>query len=247
MNRLIRSPLRLFAVATFALSKLCAASEAIPIKRGECNWKEYEEPLLAITAADQSTRSDLRKLYQEFSARRLNDRLPVEDGRPAATPEEKAQWLAASKALWAADKAGQELVFPLLLRCGWPDSKVIAPRAADAAWLVLQHASLKSQLEFRNMAEQAVRERRLPPQQFALLVDRLLVRQGKPQIYGSQLSSETVDGTLRTVLLPIEDPANLDSRRMSVGLSSICEYLRGFGDVKPEEVHPPCKVSEAKK
>jgi hypothetical protein len=48
------------------------------------------------------------------------------------------------------------------------------------------------------------------------------VAEGKPQRYGTQL--DTVDGKLQP--FPVEDEANLDSRRKAVGLPPMAEYIK---------------------
>ncbi len=206
-----------------------------------CDWAQHDAALSATTDADQSTRAELLKLYRELTSRRRNDHIAVENDRPAGTPEEKAQWLDASRKLMAADKAGQDLVFALLARCGWPERGALSGRAADAIWLVIQHANLESQLRFRQMAEQAVRDQKLRPQQYALLIDRIRTRQGQPQLYGSQLETVATTDGARTVMLPIEDEVNLDQRRAALGLGPICEYIAGFRDLDAGKVYEPCK------
>jgi hypothetical protein len=61
----------------------------------------------------------------------------------------------------------------------------------------------------------------LQAQNYALLQDRVLVGDGKPQIYGTQfkiIGKELVPD-------PIEDESNVDQRRAEVGLPSLGEYL----------------------
>jgi hypothetical protein len=55
-----------------------------------------------------------------------------------------------------------------------------------------------------------------------LLVDRVLIRQGLPQRYGTQFMF--VEGGIE--FHPIEDPESVDERRADVGLPSIEEYRR---------------------
>jgi hypothetical protein len=56
----------------------------------------------------------------------------------------------------------------------------------------------------------------------ALLEDRVLMKQGKGQLYGSQIvDDENGNPTLYTV----EDPANIGKRRAAVGLPPISEFL----------------------
>jgi hypothetical protein len=56
----------------------------------------------------------------------------------------------------------------------------------------------------------------------ALLTDRIEVKAGHPQIYGTQLPLQGV----RWVLDPIADSAGVDARRKSMGLSPLTVYLR---------------------
>jgi hypothetical protein len=60
----------------------------------------------------------------------------------------------------------------------------------------------------------------------ALLEDRVALREGRKQIYGSQVGTDTV--TRKNYLLPLEDPDNVDARRAKVGLGSLADYLKSF-------------------
>jgi hypothetical protein len=53
----------------------------------------------------------------------------------------------------------------------------------------------------------------------AYLTDRVLLREGKPQRYGTQF--EIVDGTL--VPKPMEDPASIDVRRREMGMDTMAQ------------------------
>jgi hypothetical protein len=53
------------------------------------------------------------------------------------------------------------------------------------------------------------------------MADRVLVRDGKKQLYGTQ-HKFSEDGGL--VPLPIEDAANVDKRRKAIGLEPLAEY-----------------------
>ena len=59
----------------------------------------------------------------------------------------------------------------------------------------------------------------------ALLEDRVALRQGKKQIYGSQVWK--LDG--KWYVQPLEDPENVDKRRAEVGLQPLNEYTQYFG------------------
>jgi len=60
------------------------------------------------------------------------------------------------------------------------------------------------------------------------LEDRILMREGKKQIYGTQLhSGPKTNGKLE--LYPIDDEEHVDERRAIVGLQPLAEYLKQFG------------------
>jgi Family of unknown function (DUF6624) len=61
----------------------------------------------------------------------------------------------------------------------------------------------------------------------ALLQDRVLVGEGKPQIYGTQLRWSATPGP--PVLDSIADEACVDVRRAAVGLDPLAVYLKMLG------------------
>ena len=61
-----------------------------------------------------------------------------------------------------------------------------------------------------------------------MMEDRVLLGEGKKQIYGTQLRSGRDTGG-QWVLEPIEDEAGVDARRAAVGLPPLAEYLKAFG------------------
>lgn len=56
----------------------------------------------------------------------------------------------------------------------------------------------------------------------AMLTDRLEIKAGRPEIYGTQLSLRNG----RWILDPILDSQHVDERRGSVGLPPLADYLR---------------------
>ncbi|MGA0587410.1 DUF6624 domain-containing protein [Dyella sp. KRB-257] len=58
---------------------------------------------------------------------------------------------------------------------------------------------------------------------FALLTDRVLRAQKKPQRYGTQFVADPAHPG-KVVMAPVEDPAHLDERRAEAGLMPISDY-----------------------
>lgn len=63
---------------------------------------------------------------------------------------------------------------------------------------------------------------------FALVYDKVMLSAGKPQRYGTKLKSYFKDdGSVVTeVVMPLEDPENIEVLRKQVGLSPLDEYMR---------------------
>lgn len=105
---------------------------------------------------------------------------------------------------------------------GFPSIDAVGQEAVDAAWLLLQHSPdtdfLRRTLAWLHAdpARYGVRRDRL-----AMTEDRLLLAEGKPQRYGSQVKP----GVVPSEPLALEDPGRVDTRRAAVGLMPLRDYL----------------------
>ena len=61
----------------------------------------------------------------------------------------------------------------------------------------------------------------------ALMEDRILMGEGEPQIYGSQLRGSGPNGEFE--LWKIKDPEYVNQRRAEVGLGPLEEYVARWG------------------
>ncbi len=107
---------------------------------------------------------------------------------------------------------------------GWLGSDIIGKNGNLTLFLVIQHADLQTQIKYLPMLREAVKNGNAKPSDLALLEDRVLISQGKKQIYGSQLEMDF--NTKEYKLSPMIDPDNVNKRRESVGLKPIAEYLQ---------------------
>jgi hypothetical protein len=119
------------------------------------------------------------------------------------------------------DRENTERMKEIVRTHGWPGPELVGRDGTQAAWLLVQHSTPEFQREMLPLVEKAYREKKLPGSNYALLLDRVRIHQGKPQIYGSQGRWE--NGVLG--LQPIEDEANVDKRRAEVGLEPLADYL----------------------
>jgi hypothetical protein len=69
--------------------------------------------------------------------------------------------------------------------------------------------------------EQAADSGLVDPAHVAYLADRVRMKEGRPQLYGTQLRER--DG--RLVPFPIEDEERVDHRRARVGMPPLAEYV----------------------
>jgi hypothetical protein len=104
---------------------------------------------------------------------------------------------------------------------------IIGEQGNRTLFLVIQHADLKTQETYLPMMKEAVSKGNAAPDNLALLEDRIAMRQGKRQIYGSQIWIDANTG--KHFVFPLEDPENIDKRRAEVGLEKYQNYLTRFG------------------
>lgn len=106
----------------------------------------------------------------------------------------------------------------------WVTEDSVGKKGVSAAFLIIQHSSdYKFQEEMLPLLKQSfLNGEGVTGQEFALLTDRVLVHQNKPQIYGTQLN--ILNGEL--VFDPILDKESVDNRRAEVGLPSLEEYKK---------------------
>lgn len=149
------------------------------------------------------------------------DSVEKKDGMQAA----RSQALMAE--MQVVDERNQARVVAMIEKHGWPGNSLVGRRGSTTAFLVIQHSPAVVQRKYLPLMRAAAAKGELAGSSLALLEDRVLVGQGKPQLYGSQL--QTNAATNKYELFPIEDEAHVDERRATVGLGPLAEYARLFG------------------
>lgn len=107
---------------------------------------------------------------------------------------------------------------------GWPGRAKVGDEAAGAAFMILQHAISRPDLQRRGLALllEAVPEGQANPLDAAYLADRIAVFEGGEQVFGTQFDWDE-NGVLSPA--PMRDPDGVDERRASVGLPSMAETI----------------------
>lgn len=128
-----------------------------------------------------------------------------------------------TKLMISKDSINLRKVKKILDEKGWVEKDKVGERANQTLFLVLQHSDLNTQEKYLPMMRDAVKKGNASAGALALLEDRVLLRQGKKQIYGSQIYRN--QKTNKSYVAPLEDPDNVDKRRKDVGLGPLSDYL----------------------
>jgi hypothetical protein len=200
-------------VAGVACALLCAAGT---IRAG------VDEPAGGKKKVDEALRDELLRRVDEDQAARKelmewynkNGPGPVAVGKdlpPAITRMRKV------------DRDNTRRMKAIVDKHGWPGKSLVGEDGAFSAWLLVQHADHDFAFQKRclPLLREAVRKGEAAPHNLAYLTDRVLVGEGKKQLYGTQL--RTVRG--KVVPTPIEDEAHVDQRRKEAGLEPLAQYL----------------------
>jgi len=125
------------------------------------------------------------------------------------------------------DSINENEVIQIIDNYGWLGANRVGEMANRAMWLVIQHAPIKTQEKYLPLLKESVEKEESPGWHLALLEDRILMRNGEKQVYGSQATYNA--GTGKMHIYPIADVSAVNERRQKLGLQSIEEYAKQFG------------------
>ena len=118
------------------------------------------------------------------------------------------------------DHRNQELIISIIEKCGMPTLNEVNQEQMNAIWLGLQHTENKYRVKYFPLIEKAVKNGDLSKEQYALMKDRILMDEGKSQIFGSQIKNGK--------LYDLAEPETVNERRREMGLEPIEDYLKRF-------------------
>jgi hypothetical protein len=134
-------------------------------------------------------------------------------------------------ALWEAKaelNEGNLIMLDSIIRVkGWPKISEVGNMAANTAFLIIQHSTPELQQKYLPTIKALCEQKEASWQSYALMYDRIQTSQGKPQLYGSQVTYNSA--TKKNELFPIEDEKNVDKRRTEVGLGPLADYVAQWG------------------
>ena len=124
------------------------------------------------------------------------------------------------------DKQNISKVISIIHQYGWLGPQKVGMNASQALFLVIQHADITSQKQYLPMIQAAEKKGEILSSNLAILEDRINMREGKAQYYGSQSFKDKESG--QTYIYPIADPDGLERRRKAMGLIPMQEYAKSL-------------------
>jgi hypothetical protein len=111
-----------------------------------------------------------------------------------------------------------QLLKQIIAEYGWPGISLVGEEAANAAWLVAQHADedLAFQRQCLSLVEKAHAAGDATGMHLAYLTDRVFSAEGKQQLYGTQGAPQ----------YSAQEKARVEARRKKLGLPSMAEMAR---------------------
>lgn len=177
-------------------------------QENKSSFSDVTRQLLSIDELDQKYRSQIDETIKNFGQ---------------GSKESKALF----KNMKTTDSLNLIQVEVIINKYGWLGADKIGAQANTTLFMVIQHADLPAQIKYLPLMREAVKKGNAKAGSLALLEDRVALKQGKKQIYGSQVSWNIL--TNETFVAPLEDPDNVDKRRADVGLPSLEIYLAELG------------------
>ena len=126
---------------------------------------------------------------------------------PGRGPQSRVQADSPRRGSGSTPRTPRERLGEIVERHGWPTFTLVGKDGAKAAWLLVQHADLspKFQRKCLDLMTKCTRDE-IFPDDLAYLTDRVLLAEGKNQVYGTQFTMANGKCKPR----PLEDEANVD-------------------------------------
>lgn len=134
-----------------------------------------------------------------------------------------------------------------ILRDGIPAG--LAEKSYDAIWIIIDHAPLEAQKKCLPILKRAAKEGFISTNKMATLSDRIAMREGRPQRFGTQSYQTVVDGKPVLYIWPVRNARRLNVRRQQINTCTIEEYVALLGESSGSEViyDPKMTVKQLKR
>lgn len=139
----------------------------------------------------------------------------------------------------ALDTQNRIKVKAILDRYGWIEQSKIGEKAADGIFYVVQHAELDFKEQYFPQLKKLAERGEAKKTSCAMLEDRILMMNGKKQIYGTQ-ANNNLRPDKKFAIWPIENPQTVNELRKKAGFdTTVEENARKLNaEYKPDEKLP---------
>jgi len=124
---------------------------------------------------------------------------------------------------------------------GWPNKELVGTNGVSAAFLIVQHSPDSNFQEsmLANLNKSYKSNEGISGQQLALLIDRVLINQGKKQLYGTQFDIENNMVTFK----PIKDKKIVDKLRAEMKMPPLAFYKKMMEEFYGIKNYPDIKLN----
>ncbi|HLK52154.1 MAG TPA: DUF6624 domain-containing protein, partial [Candidatus Angelobacter sp.] len=202
---------RTLCVAMLCLSFVC-------VTRSKAQDEDWQKKYAAKTAelvqkngegTDEALKTELLKMRDEDQEVRQ---------RWIAAPADKQAGIGTE--MEQLDKRFTTRLEEIVAAKGWPTIHLVGLKASGAAGLILIHSlDHEFQRKMLPQLQKLVDDDQIVGSDVALVTDKLLVAEGKPQRFGTQFGERNG----KMVMGPVEDPEHLDRRREKYLLPPMAE------------------------
>ena len=208
-------------IAALFLNTAIAQAQSPVNEVGDEKEPELRKELVKMVVEDQNIRGEFDKFRRARGLFGLDNK--AANAKMDADPQLKKDYLEIAFRMGDGDKARTARMKEIVNTYGWPGRSLVGTEASGAAWLLVSHSQ---DAPFQRQALELMKKMgpcEVEPTYLAYLTDRVLLAEGKKQLYGSY-PTRGPNGEL--IPQPIEDEANLDRRRAELGLQPFAEYWR---------------------
>ncbi len=126
-----------------------------------------------------------------------------------------------------ADSVNEVKAKAIIKKYGYPGYDLIG-HTSDDFWAIIQHCDNDAPFQEHVLALMKIQiaRKNASKEKYAYLTDRILTNKNQKQIYGTQLTRDSVTG--KFIPFPLKDPKNIDKLRKKMGLEPLEEYVHDF-------------------
>ena len=184
---------------------------------------------VGVASQSEALRRELVKMGEDTQKHRqemmgMMDRLATSDSEKVAK-----KWKQVVDRQNTLDIRNRQRLDEIVKENGWPKISSFGEDASGVAFLIVQNAELDYQKKYLPLIKEAVTRNEARASDLAMLEDRILTREGKKQLYGTQIRLNQKTQVME--LYPIEDEERVDTRRASVGLAPLAQYMKKAFDI----------------